>query len=207
MDDTVARWKQWADRLGVAPLSTRDEFKQTALTMSEESFAELGEFYERALREDDLRLINAWLQTDGGRVPMGQDEQAIRHLVVLFQYLAGSWGRRPFSSQSIKSEHLVEATPDWSKLPEDLACLAEAPEICRRFTSVYIYADEGRAQIREMVSKPELAQLSRAAEEVRRIGHQRIINWRKRVGTDIHVEAKLVSILIPVLDSLELPYY
>jgi hypothetical protein len=82
--------------------------------------------------------------------------------------------------------------------------LGEAALACDKFE--YVFSPEGREHILNTVTAEERKILASAAERVRKIGFERIKTWSYPL-LKYHVEARLLSKLIAVLDALELPYY
>jgi len=200
--DSLKQWEHWAARLRTTSLFYPEEFRATANNMSEDMFEELACFYVKATDEKHVDSINAWLREAGGTVPMSDDEKGIRNLFQLFRHVSGVWGRLPFTTNALDSTQLVRPVPDWSILPAEMAFLAESAEECYEFE--YVFSDEGRQHIKDVVSPQQLAQLSLVAEGVKRIGYPTIREWWKRIGTHEHIEARMVFNLMGVLAVLEL---
>jgi len=203
--NSLAEWKQWAERFQTASLYYPEEFRAVANAMSEETFKELADFYVKAVHEKHVDRINAWLREAGGSVPMGQEEKAIRNLCHLFAHIAHGWGRGPFTDYELHSSKLCPPTPDWSKLPDEMRFLGEPAEEYYKFT--YVFSEDGREHIQNQVTPQEIAQLSLVAEQVRRVGYKNIQAWWKKLGSHEHEEAAMVFNLMGVLDALDLPYY
>jgi hypothetical protein len=201
MDD----WTAWAERLQTASLFSKDDFRTAANAISEETFAELAAFYLKAERENHLEAINRWLRESGGSVPMGREEKGIRNLFELFAHVAGAWGRRPFTTQSLNASKLIPPLPDWSKLPEEMRFLAEPAIQYSGFQ--YVFSDEGRDHVRDAVTPHDMEKLALVAEQVRRVGYGKIKAWWKPLSLHAHIEAAMVFNLMGVLDALALPYY
>jgi hypothetical protein len=198
-------WTAWAERLQTASLFSNEDFRTAANAMSEETFGELAAFYLKAERENHLEAINRWLGESGGSIPMGREENGIRNLFELFAHVAGAWGRRPFTSQSLNASKLLPALPDWSKLPEEIRFLSEPAEQYSGFH--YVFSDEGRDRVRAAVTPQDMEKLSLVAEQVRRVGYAKIKAWWKPLSMHAHIEAAMVFKLMGVLDALALPYY
>lgn len=200
--EALAEWFRWAERLKTRALETPEDFHAAAMALSDAEFQELSSFYAQAEERNDIAQVAAWLRANGGGVPMGRQERALRNLFHLFSNIAKCWGRRPFINQTLNAMHLPDPTPDWSTVPEDFRALSLPAEHSTRFT--YVFSEEGREYIRETVSPKEVAKFDQAAAEVRRIGYERIRSWWIARGTKLHVEARLLSHLMGVLDALGL---
>jgi hypothetical protein len=201
----LMEWKSWADRLRTASLYYKQEFYNAASAMPAATVEELGEFYQRAQRENHITQINMWLKSTSGAPPMGQEEKGIRNLIYLFDHL-GRYGHQPFFDRSLlRPAELHPATPDWSKLPANLAFLAEPAEQAQKFS--HVFSEAGREHIRDSITSQEKAQLEFVAEQVRNVGFKTVKAWYNQLGTWEHIEALLVFNLIGALDALGLKYY
>jgi len=202
--DIVEEWKSWAERLSTKSLYYKDDFKEAASKLPEDTVKELGNFYERAARENHVAQLNNWLESVR-RMPMSDDEKGIRNLVGWFAYIGNWWGYRPFTTKVLKSQRLVEAMPDWSKLPAGTEFLAQPAEWAKRFK--YVFSEEGREHVQKTVTPEDKSWLTGIAEQIRRVGYGKVDEFSRRLGFSEHIEALMVYNLIGVLDALGLRYY
>jgi hypothetical protein len=203
-DPIIDDWKTWSGRLGTGRLYERQDFVSMRSQLAPDVIHELGTFYSRALDDDHVSKLNIWLSRNRGITPMPEDERGVRNLIHLFGHLGGG-GWQPFNTYQLKSDQLVPPTPDWSKLPDGFAFLAEPAMRCGKFE--YAFSPAFRERAREIVPADELAELTATAQSIREAGYRRLNDWRKRLGVAEHVEAAMVFNLLGVLDALELRYY
>ena len=139
--EAVNDWLYWAQRLDTGSLYHRADFEDKASSMPESLIDELGTLYSRAVAESHLAVINDWLTARAGHTPMNPTERQVRNLAILFGHL-GSRGWPPFSSQQINGGKLTPATPDWTKLPEELRFVGPYAERTKN-TSTYSPSNSG----------------------------------------------------------------
>jgi hypothetical protein len=202
--EKLREWLEWAERLKTADLYSEDDYRDLTLRLSDNEIAEMGEFYKRALRDNSIQMLRKWVRSHRGEVPMSREEMGIRNLLHFWRRL-NTQSCVPFNKSPVLD--LGEGftpTPDWSKVPADMRVLGEAALACDKFE--YVFSPEGREHILNTVTAEERKILASAAERVRKIGFERIKTWSYPL-LKYHVEARLLSKLIAVLDALELPYY
>lgn len=201
----LSEWGRWADKLKVPSLFYKEEFSDCARNIPEDVLRDLGDFYIRAGRENHISMLNYWIEQNAHDGPMNGDERCVRNLIRVFAHL-GKRGNHPFSSQSLfDNGFIIEARPDWSKLPAPMAPLAFAAQLAMRFE--YSFSEDFRAEAANLVTAAEMVILEDAASKVRTIGFPVVKSWYDRLGIAEHVEASAMFGLMGVLDALKLRYY
>ncbi|HYE18743.1 MAG TPA: hypothetical protein VEA69_09880 [Tepidisphaeraceae bacterium] len=200
----MADWLACAERLELDRLIERSALRDAALNLSDPVFAELGDFLVRAVKEDHVPQLDAWLSATDRTSPMSRAETAVRQLLRIFRYVGETWGRRPFTDHELPPL-TTPAVPDWSKLPDGWAVLAEPALACSRYAA-YAFSDDFRESATSIVTAVDRASLGVAAGHVKRIGGRNILDWCSRMGVQEHAEASMLFDLIAFLDALELPY-
>jgi len=204
LPEQLREWLEWAERFKTADLYNRQDYRDLILQLTDDEIAKMGEVYKKAQHDDSIQVLKRWLISHRGEAPMSHEELAIRNLLHLWRRL-NSQACVPFSKGPVLDVGWdFRPTPDWSKLPVDMRFLAEAAEMCSKFT--YSSSDEGRENIVRTTTNEEREMLEAVAVRVRETGYKKIKEWASPLIL-YHTEAHLVSNLISVLDALNLPYY
>ena len=85
--EKLREWLEWADRLKTADLDTRDDYRVLTLRLRDDEIQKMGEFYKRALRDNDIQMVRQWMLSHRGEVPMTREEAGIRNLLHFWRHL------------------------------------------------------------------------------------------------------------------------